>query len=90
MSKRFMRAVKDAHNALMTIDAIRRDNLTAVSLSAIPDDDPSCAHCAMEPRYRGDLGSRCYAWKRRNAGRLPEPEVLEAWRRGKQPKVRVG
>jgi hypothetical protein len=89
-ARRLEKAVRAAHSALIEIDAIRRANLTTVSLKPLDGDEAPCAHCGQEPRYRGDLGRRCYDWKRAHAGALPGPEVLEAWRRGKQPKVRVG
>jgi hypothetical protein len=88
------RDLNDAINRIIggsiDADSIRRRNLTTKSLAPLATDDPDCAHCGAEPRYRGDLGRRCYDWKRSHAGELPPAFVLEAWRRGKQPKVRVG
>lgn len=88
--KHYRKQLQAAVNALRDVDRIRRNNLTSTSLPAVIDDTPLCSHCELEPRYRGDLGRRCYDWKREHGQQLPPAEFVEAWRRGKQPKVRVG
>lgn len=88
MKRRAERAALAVVSGARDWDYLRRQNLTTTSMPALRDEQP-CAHCGQEPRYRGDIGRRCYDWRRAHAGALPGPEVLEQWRRGKQPKVRV-
>lgn len=90
ISKRYRRAATTAQGAMRDIDSLRRQLLTTKSMAPQVGEDPTCAHCGNEDRYRGDLGRRCYDWKRSHGHELPPAFVLEAWRRGKQPKVRVG